>query len=67
MAGTTTTVRSVRLKFQTKDLDDHTEFNAAWTTADDNYHRICPPCFENFRDRFEWTIEDPPTTPGTAK
>ena len=50
-----------------KDLDDHTEFNAAWVTADDNYHWICPPCFEDFRGRFEWTIEDPPNTADTAK
>ena len=67
MAGITTTVRSVRLRSSDKGFDDHTEFNAAWVTADDNYHWICPPCFEDFRGRFEWTIEDPPNTADTAK
>src|SRR5215204_663094 len=26
-------------------IDDHTEFNAAWVTADDSYHWVCELCF----------------------
>ena len=37
-------------------VDDHTEYNAAWVTADDSYHWVCPPCFEDFRARFAWVV-----------
>ncbi len=37
-------------------IDDHTEFNEAWVTADDEYHWVCPRCFGDFRDRFGWTV-----------
>lgn len=29
-------------------------------TTDDEYHWICPKCFEDFREEFRWTVE-----PGT--
>jgi hypothetical protein len=37
-------------------IDDHTQFNAAWVTADDEDHWVCPQCFDDFRDRFGWSI-----------
>jgi hypothetical protein len=40
-------------------LDDHTEYDAAWVT-DDDYHWICPGCFEDFRERFKWVVEAAP-------
>ncbi len=36
-------------------IDGHTEYNAAWVT-DDDYHWICPRCFDDFRERFDWKI-----------
>jgi hypothetical protein len=41
-------------------IDDHTQYNAAWVTADDHYSWICPGCFEDFRLRFDWEVEAPP-------
>ena len=35
---------------------DHVEFVAGYVTADDNDHWICSACFEDFRDRFAWTV-----------
>ena len=35
---------------------DHVEFVTGYVTADDNDHWICSPCFEDFRDRFGWTV-----------
>ena len=40
-------------------IDEHTEHNTAWVT-DDNYHWICPKCFDDFRERFAWVIEAEP-------
>jgi hypothetical protein len=37
-------------------VDDHTEFNAAWVTADDSYHWVCPRCFDDFHERFGWIV-----------
>jgi hypothetical protein len=34
---------------------------AGYVTADDNYAWICPTCFEDFRQQFDWTIA--PTAP----
>ena len=38
-----------------------------YVTADDNYEWICPQCYENFKERFQWTITEstdpPPTRP----
>ena len=36
-------------------IDEHTKHNAAWVTADDEYHWVCPSCFDEFRSRFGWT------------
>ena len=38
-------------------VDEHTEFNAAWVTADDEYHWVCPRCFDDFATRFAWITE----------
>ena len=27
-----------------------------YVAADENYHWICPKCFEDFRERFRWTM-----------
>jgi hypothetical protein len=35
---------------------DHVEFVTGYVTADDNDHWICSACFEDFRDRFAWTV-----------
>lgn len=32
-----------------------------WTTADE-YHWVCPPCFEDFRERFQWVSGKGPAT-----
>jgi len=40
-------------------VGEHVSYNAAWVTADDNYHWVCPACFEDFADRFSWSIEGP--------
>ena len=40
-------------------IDGHTEYNEAWVTEDD-YHWVCATCFEDFRDRFAWTVEVTP-------
>jgi hypothetical protein len=37
-------------------VDDHTDYNAAWVTSDDAYHWVCPACFDDFRERFEWFV-----------
>jgi hypothetical protein len=36
-------------------VDDHTQFNQGWTT-NDRYRWVCPPCFDDFRERFRWTV-----------
>jgi hypothetical protein len=38
---------------------DHVEYTAGYVRADDNYTWICPPCFEDFRERLAWTIAAP--------
>ena len=42
-------------KFGTADLEDvdHTE---GYVTSDGS-HWVCRPCFDDFRDRFGWTVE----------
>ena len=44
-------------------IDDHTEYNAMWVTADDDYHWICPNCFSDFRTRFGWSVVGDEPTP----
>lgn len=38
--------------------DEHVQLSAAWVTTDDNYSWICPTCFDDFRQRFEWSVDD---------
>jgi len=43
------------------------EFDEGWTT-DDEYHWVCPACFSDFQERFEWSVRqrlpgDHPDTP----
>jgi hypothetical protein len=35
---------------------DHVDFTAGYVSADDNYTWICPPCFEDFKAQFRWTV-----------
>jgi hypothetical protein len=44
-------------------VDDHTEYNAAWVTEDNNYDWICPVCFVDFREQFGWAVEGSAPTP----
>jgi hypothetical protein len=47
-------------------VDEHVQHNAAWVTEDDDYHWICPRCFEDFREQFAWVVADlgnPPDDP----
>lgn len=39
------------------EVDDDVEYDTGWMTADDTYHWVCPRCFEDFRERFGWTVE----------
>ena len=39
---------------------DHIEFDGGYVTAEDNYHWICTPCFEDFHEQFEWTVVTDP-------
>jgi hypothetical protein len=41
---------------------DHIDFIAGYVTIEDNYTWICPPCFEDFKTEFHWTVA--PTTAG---
>jgi hypothetical protein len=34
-----------------------------WVTADDDYHWICPKCFNDFRTRFGWSVVGGEPTP----
>ncbi len=43
-------------------IDEHTEYNAAWAT-EDNYHWICPRCFDDFREQFDLKVATAPPTP----
>lgn len=38
-------------------VDEHTSCNAAWVDVVDEYHWVCPVCFEDFRESFRWTVE----------
>jgi hypothetical protein len=38
------------------EVDDHVDYSAGYVTADDNYTWICPPCFDDFKERFGWTV-----------
>ena len=38
------------------DASGHADYNAAWTTADE-YRWVCPVCFADFRDRFDWVVD----------
>ena len=38
-------------------LGEYTKYNAAWVTSADEYHWVCPVCFEDFRESFGWIIE----------
>jgi hypothetical protein len=42
------------------EVTEHSPHNAGWVTADDNDHWVCPGCFEDFRERFQWTVESGP-------
>jgi hypothetical protein len=35
---------------------DHADFTAGYVTADDQYTWICPPCFDDFREQFQWNV-----------
>jgi hypothetical protein len=37
--------------------DDHVSYDDGWVTADDDCTWICPVCFEDYKDRFGWTVE----------
>jgi hypothetical protein len=36
-------------------VGEHVKYNAGWVTATDEYHWVCPPCFDDFHDQFGWT------------
>ena len=43
------------------EVNDHVDYSAGYVTADDSYTWICRPCFEDFRERFGWTVVDQTT------
>lgn len=40
------------------DASGHRSYHEAWVTADDLYHWVCPECFEDFRQRFRWRVDE---------
>ena len=44
-------------KISDRPVDGDTEYNAAWVTSNDEYHWVCPVCFEDFRESFRWTVD----------
>ncbi len=44
-------------KISDRPVDGDTEYEAAWVTSIDEYHWVCPVCFEDFRETFRWTVE----------
>ena len=38
------------------ELSGHVDYAAGYVTADDNYTWICQPCFDDFHERFGWTV-----------
>jgi hypothetical protein len=42
-------------------VGDHVSWNAAWVTSDDQYHWVCPDCFNDFAPTFRWHIEEAPS------
>ena len=36
------------------------DFDIGWVTADDDYHWVCPTCFDDFHAGFAWVAEGPP-------
>ena len=40
-------------------IDEHTAYNTAWMTVDTPEAWVCPPCFEDFRQRFGWSVDEP--------
>ena len=35
---------------------DHPAFTAGYVTADDRYTWICPPCYDDFHEQFQWHV-----------
>ena len=52
--GTTITAHFLA-KFMVEDAPN--VLHEGYTTTDD-YHWICEPCFEDFREQFKWTVRD---------
>jgi hypothetical protein len=38
------------------EISDHAPYDAEWVTADDGTTWVCAVCFEDFKERFRWTI-----------
>lgn len=37
------------------EVTDHCPLDSGWVTEDDEYHWVCRDCFEDFRERFNWS------------
>lgn len=42
------------------EVSEHAPYDAGWVTADDEYEWVCPPCFNDFRERFHWIVDGEP-------
>jgi hypothetical protein len=40
------------------DTTGHADYDEGWVT-DDDYHRVCVECFEDFREQFKWRVRLP--------
>jgi hypothetical protein len=38
------------------DTTGHSDFNEGWVTNDDSFTWVCVDCFEDFRERFGWSV-----------
>ena len=38
-------------------VTEHCAYDSGWVTADDEYDWVCPVCFDDFRSRFNWSVE----------
>ena len=38
------------------DETGHADHNAGWVTAEDAYFWVCVGCFDDFRERFKWSV-----------
>jgi hypothetical protein len=50
-------------KFSLKECED--SIREGYATVDD-YYWICPTCFEDFKDMFNWKVIDAPTSENVA-